>query len=371
MPTWWLITIAPGVIAGLIALYGWLLRKPRRLSEPARDCLIVAAHPDDCVIVAGEYAIEAARARRNVRVAYLTCGDRQPGSDRANQRRAEAIDAWAAIGVQADNLHFIDLPNSPLAGPSVLTDDQLAHARTTIQSLIDALPPGAAVFMPAEGESHVDHRTLRDLCIDSLRQSARRDVMVYQAAEYNGYYSLLHSPARTIVHALGLMPVVGRLMQRAKASQPAGFIRGDAGFIMPPDGERLQRKRDMLRKFVSEDGELLVRLFGHRDRYQRLDAFHPHAPGTHDGYLPWGDHRIGASVAAMWFGVFAVVFILLRMATGFAVRELSASQMSAIAQTMVVLLGLSIAVRALFKGQQPERRVLYVVASAGVLAGLI
>lgn len=371
MPTWWLVTIFPGLLAGVIALYGWLVRTPRRMTEPVRDCLIVAAHPDDCVIVAGEYAIEAARIGRSVQVAYLTCGDRQPGSDRAIRRRAEAIDAWASVGVPTGNLHFIDLPNSPLAGPSILTEDQLAHAGAFIQSLVATLPPHAAVFMPAEGESHVDHRTLRDLCIDALRQSARHDLTTYQAAEYNGYYSLWHSPARTIVHAISVLPVVGRFMQRAKAWQPAGFIHGDAGTIMPADDARLAQKRDMLRKFVSEDGELLVRLFGHRDRYQRIDAFDPRATSKHDGYLPWGDHHIGMSVVAMWFGVFASVFILLRMATGFAVRELSAAQMSAIAQTLVVLLGLSIAVRAMFKGQQPERRALYIAASAGVLAGLI
>ena len=104
--------------ATLVFLAGLSRRRASLDPSAVRDALIVAAHPDDCVIVAGEYGVEAVRGGRSVRVAYVTCGDGEPGTPRAEVRRQEVLCVWALAGVDTRQFDFFALPNSPSwAGP--------------------------------------------------------------------------------------------------------------------------------------------------------------------------------------------------------------------------------------------------------------
>jgi len=75
--------------------------------------------------------------------------------------------------VDASHLHFLDLPNSPLAGPSLIDARQSEWARERVVQLMRELPVGAAVILPAAGETHVDHRTLRAVALRALQEVGR------------------------------------------------------------------------------------------------------------------------------------------------------------------------------------------------------
>src|SRR5262245_2836584 len=109
-----LLAVIAAVAVGGLVLLALYFSRPRLLEQPFRDVLILAAHQDDCVIMAGEYAIESISAGKQVRVVYLTCGDREIGSQRAQTRMQEAIASWREIGVDEGNLEFLGLVNSPL-----------------------------------------------------------------------------------------------------------------------------------------------------------------------------------------------------------------------------------------------------------------
>src|SRR5690554_2654057 len=101
----WIFVLLVGTAAATMWFYATRWRRARVWNEAPRDAVILAAHQDDCVIAAGEYAVEAVAAGRRIDVVYLTCGDAKPGSRRARTRRAEALSAWGSLGVGPDRLH--------------------------------------------------------------------------------------------------------------------------------------------------------------------------------------------------------------------------------------------------------------------------
>src|SRR3569832_1852259 len=80
----------------LVVAMAAMLRRPRVMTDPAKPALILAAHQDDCAILAGGYAIFAKQAGCRVQKAYLTCGAPSPGGPRAGARRGGARAAGRA-----------------------------------------------------------------------------------------------------------------------------------------------------------------------------------------------------------------------------------------------------------------------------------
>src|SRR5262249_48321593 len=158
--------------------------------------LICAAHSDDCVIIGVEYAYGAIQQGFSVRIAYLTCSGPDPDAEISRIRRMEALAAWSSIGVPHDNFTFADLTQSPIGESARYSDQDVARAREIFKTLILSLPKDAAVIVPADGESHVDHGTVRKICLEAILDAKREDLIVYESPEYNGFLSLLHCPER-------------------------------------------------------------------------------------------------------------------------------------------------------------------------------
>ncbi len=237
-----------------------------------RHVLVTAAHSDDCVIVGAEYAHAARRAGKSVGVAYLTCSGTDPSSGMAMRRRREAVDAWHTLGVDADSLCFIDLPESPVQGPRRQSGAALEGARDLMLARIAGLPADAAIIVPAGGETHVDHRTLRALVIDALGRSGRPDIVTYEVPEYNALLTLSHTPGRVMRAVLLRVPVFGRLAGAQGGSHGFG---GGEGWMQFSDADALGTKLTMLRAFVSQNPDLLVRAFGGPTRYREFDPRDP------------------------------------------------------------------------------------------------
>jgi LmbE family N-acetylglucosaminyl deacetylase len=299
-----LIAPACGLTAAAALIRG-LLRVPHMDREPPRDLLILAAHQDDCVVLAGEYAIETARAGRRIQIVYLTCGAQMPEDDRARLRRQEAETAWGMLGVTPGELHDLALPQSDVSGPSGSTSEELGEAKRNLRRIVEQLAPGTAVFIPAAGESHVDHRTLRQVSLEVIDDAGRKDLMVLESPEYNDYYSLLHCPWRSLAFVARSIPLLGRWVRPGRAWMRAGFADGPVPLVLPLDPVRLARKKQLLRQFGSEDGELLVKYFGYPDRFRPIGDVHAARKRPEDVglYLRFDGQCLGLSVLLLWLSL--------------------------------------------------------------------
>lgn len=241
---------------------------PKSLRDPPRHVLICAAHSDDCVITGAEYACGAIQNGLSVKIAYLTCSGPHPDAEISRTRSAEALNAWSTLGVPKENFTFINLRQSPVNGPLGYSDPEIARAREVFRMLILLLPQDAAVIVPAQGESHVDHRTVRQVSLRAIADSKRHDLVVYESPEYNTFLSVVHCPKRTIRTVVRHVPLLDRLVKRYVG--PPGYVNGPPGFIFRDLPRRLAKKKELLTYFPSQNGDLLLRFFGYETLYRRL-----------------------------------------------------------------------------------------------------
>jgi LmbE family N-acetylglucosaminyl deacetylase len=345
-------------------------RHPRVDVAPPRDLLILAAHPDDCVVLAGESGIEAARAGRRVEICYFTCGDGTPGSPLARTRREESFAAWSLAGVSPDRFRFLDAVQSDVRADAQQTPEELDRIQRELDAIVRSAPAGAVVILPAGGESHVDHRTIRRLALEAGRRSERPDLVWREAAEYNPVYSLAHSPRRALRLVLESIPLGGRLIgPLALADIRASFAeRGPRPFLLPPDAARLELKRKMLRSFHSQDGAKMEGFFGHVDLYRTIDRFPPAGRAEFAGLLRLGDRRLSASMTALlgslWAGAGTVAGALSFMV-------LRASARGAGAMAVIASAGAGLLLLALVRPGAPERKLTLAATGLGALLGAI
>src|SRR5688572_12524631 len=107
------VTISAGCFVCATLVVSYTFRRPKHVSDDGGDVLIIAAHQDDCVIMAGEYAVYKANMSARVHIAYLTCGDSTCASVRSRTRYDEALQAWHTVGVPPEQIHFIGCPAAP------------------------------------------------------------------------------------------------------------------------------------------------------------------------------------------------------------------------------------------------------------------
>jgi len=296
--------VIPGLLVGFVALWGSIALRTKICAEPIGDMLIVAAHPDDCVIMAGEIAIDSSRSGHSVQVVFLTCGDANAASERALTRRRESVVAWAMAGVPESALHYCELPESTMGGPLKASNFEADRARQRIQLLVSSLPLEAAVVVPADGETHIDHRMAREVALQAIASSGRTDLRTLETPEYNDYYSLPYSPMKTLRYVVGLVPVLRRGLMRSLNNPAEGFVDGGPGWRLSPDPDRILQKKSMLRAFRSEDGELLVRLFGRPDFFRPIRNVGSPQRLVLRPFVKLGNRRLAPSVVLLWLWIF-------------------------------------------------------------------
>ncbi len=296
----WLVPVM--ILVGSRVLARTLMRA--RVSRwSATDLLITAAHPDDCAIMGGELALEAIRAGRRVRVLYLTCGAEREDHPRARVRRDETIEVWKREGVGEADLTFVGLPHTVGRIPAVQSEEEVRRAGAELSRLVRELAPGSTIVTCADGELHPDHRVMRSLTLRVVRESGRKDLRVLEVPQYNEHASLVRTPNRAWLSILFEFPVISRLVDKTRWPVAPAFVCGGAARVLPPDAERLSKKLSMLRGFESEDGELLVRLFGYPDQFREIDAWKVHDARADGLYWRDGKRPLGMSLVLFWSSV--------------------------------------------------------------------
>ncbi len=149
---------------------------------PEERVLIIAPHPDDESLACGGLIQRAVAAGADVRVLFLTNGDKNPWPQRyverrwrisaddgkrwGERRRAEAIAALAELGAGENVARFLNLPDQGMTrllmqgGQSIVTllADELADFRPTL------------VLGPAGRDTHPDHSAAHVLLQLALRK---------------------------------------------------------------------------------------------------------------------------------------------------------------------------------------------------------
>jgi len=358
-------------VAVAVALATWVVatRRPRTLVDPSRDVFITAAHPDDCVILAGAYALRALADGRRVQVCYFTCGAEPGDAERAAKRTGEAREAWRRAGLEPDALEFFGLPEQAPGEAEARPTAELDRVRTRLEARLGALAPGTAVFVPAAGESHVDHRVLRRLLLEAWRSTGRRDLVVYECAEYNDYLSFVQAPYKAVRAVLESLPLLGHRLRDHGAAAWTGFVAGGPPWQLAPDADRSRRRADLLRVFASEDGELLVHLFGTHERYRVVpDPAVALATDEPSGYVAMGGRFWSVSalfVLAVLLDLAAVSAALLNQG----VVELVGGG----APAVLVALALSglVAASSLRRGLARETRLVHAAIALGLAVGAV
>jgi LmbE family N-acetylglucosaminyl deacetylase len=255
------------ILAIALPLCAVLARAPSRFEDAARPVLICAAHSDDCVIMGAEYAYGVMQKGMLVKVVYLTCSGPHPEAGISRMRQSEAETAWSSRGVHNDNLIFFNLSESQVGGPLTYSNQEISRVTEDLTAIIKSLPPNAAVLIPADGESHVDHRTMRRISLRAVADAQREDLIVYETPEYNSFLSIMHSPKKTVRSVLRHIPFMNRVI--APFAGAASYVNGSPGSTFRDSPGRLSQKKEMLSYFTSQDVALLVRTFGYESRYRQ------------------------------------------------------------------------------------------------------
>ncbi|WP_420455144.1 PIG-L deacetylase family protein [Rubrivirga sp.] len=129
----------------------------RPLASVAGPVAVVAPHPDDESLACGGLLASLAAAGVPARVVVVTDGaGSHPNSqayppDRLRAlRQAETVAALDALGLGADAVRFLGLPDGALA-------DLGEAIEAAVAALADALAGAATVFAPWDGDPHPDH----------------------------------------------------------------------------------------------------------------------------------------------------------------------------------------------------------------------
>lgn len=302
----WIIQFACLVLIAVLLASGirYLLLRPTIWQSAPTNLLVLVAHPDDCVVLAGEYALWILDHGMNVNIVYFTSGSGDPASPRAKMREGEALAAWGSVGVPAKNLHFLGYGQSPMNGVCALSMSDLDEAAARIRDIVLSVEAGTAVLVPAAGEIHTDHREIRRVGLKAISDSGRRDLLVLEAPEYNSSLSLVRSSGKVIKYFLKSLPLIWRLGGDTRNVAFPGFIRGSRAYMICDDAIT-SRKKALLRHFVSEDGEKLVRHFGFQNQFRPV-AFPISAQDEQFGlcYARIGKYRFGLSVLGLWSGIY-------------------------------------------------------------------
>jgi LmbE family N-acetylglucosaminyl deacetylase len=346
----------------------YLLIRPRNWHSPATNLVVLAAHPDDCVVLAGEYALWVLAQGMKVDIVYFTSGADDPASSRAKTREREALAAWSSVGVPETNLHFLEYGQSPMKGSCILDESALAGATEAIKNIIVSAMPGTAIFVPAAGETHADHRTTRRVGLAAVIASGRKDLLVLEAPEYNPCLSLARSPGKVVRYFLKALPLIWRFGGKVDTSAFPGFIRGDGAYMLG-DEAISDRKNQMFRHFASEDGEKLVRHFGFQNQFRPvIFPISPQDEHYGAGFVKIGKYRFGLSVVGLWFAIY-----LLTIGLFWQIPE----KMTTINPGSKLLLPVCgmLTIFLLYAGTRAHRRaesvLLYVSGIVGIIGGLL
>jgi len=218
-----------------------------RKSEPRENvpAMVFAPHPDDEVLGCGGTIILKRNKETLVSIVFMTDGrtshQRFVNSDELCRiRREEALDAGSALGVEEQNLHFLDFPDGEL-------DHHHVHAVTRVMSLLSSEPVGE-VFVPYQWDGTPDHEATYRIVQEAVRRlNLKGRFFEYPVWMWNQWpwVSLELRPNRNLLRDLKALFHAGFGLRARNKLRSGVFV-----------GEVLSQKREALSRHRSQTTEL-------------------------------------------------------------------------------------------------------------------
>jgi len=228
-----------------------VFRKRNYVRADGSDILIVAPHQDDGVAMAGGYAIQTLKKGGQVWVLFITDGY----ADDKVTRKQEAVEAWGTVGLYDDNLLFLKHHNFT----GLLNKNEIDKCIAEIKQCIDQKKPAILIVPLYEGGNY--QHDLTNFMVSQVIEKSALPGTVYEAPEYNFYFSLKTTPEKILSGLIRCVP----FLKYHYAPEP---ILNDTVYYLKSDTDELEMKRSMLSKFKTQNPDGLVTRFGFEDRFQ-------------------------------------------------------------------------------------------------------
>ena len=243
----------------LAVLFLWFLiriRKRRFIVSVGERVVIVAPHQDDCVALGGGYAIQTLARGGKVWVLFVTDGYRH---DKFT-RKKEALDAWAVIGMGPKSIVF--LPHDTFL--DFQTIESIRQGVKEIAKFLRSVRPQTVIVPLYEG-GNFQHDVVNFMASRAVAGTGM-DAVVWEAPEYNFYFSWKTTPEKITAGLARLIPFVRR-------TYPPEPILDDPLFHLDMTPDEIGLKKEMLSKFTTQNPDRLMERFGFEDRFQALHNY--------------------------------------------------------------------------------------------------
>jgi LmbE family N-acetylglucosaminyl deacetylase len=243
------------VVAAVLWIY--IIRKKKTyIACRGEDILIVAPHQDDCVAIAGGYAIQTKAMGGRVKVLYVTDGNK----DDKVTRKQEALDAWYVIGSDEKDIHFLKYHSLT----SLTTREEIEQCTDEIADFILKNQPKTIFVSLYEGGNY-QHDVVNYMVSEAVQKAGFMGT-VYESPEYNFYLSFKTTPEK-------ILSGFARFIPFFRYDYPPEPILEDEVLRLKMTPEQIRIKKDMLSKFKTQNPKQLIIRFGFEDRYQRLHNY--------------------------------------------------------------------------------------------------
>ena len=159
-------------------LYSWLLDKYFVFFEhqPTKStCVVFAPHQDDETLGCGGTIIKKRCNGVPVKIVFMTDGNNSHKSvseiDLKDIRRKEALASSLALGVEKENVIFLDYVDGMLS-------DNRDKALMQIKKILNDSQP-QEIFIPYIGDTHPDHRATNEIVTSAIKEVGRA-VITYE-----------------------------------------------------------------------------------------------------------------------------------------------------------------------------------------------
>ncbi len=131
-----------------------LENRSAQVEDFSRSALIFAPHPDDETIGCGGTIVRKRQAGASVKIIFMTDGSLSHAhliepTELANMRHTEAVQACKALGVNEEDLIFLNFPDENLVACAEAAQQQITQ-------LLEVYQP-EEVFLPYRGDITADH----------------------------------------------------------------------------------------------------------------------------------------------------------------------------------------------------------------------
>lgn len=224
-----------------------LRREASLIGVTGKPAIVFAPHQDDETLGCGGLIAAKCRLGTPLTVVFLTDGaacllEAVTPAERAEisaVRRREAISALATLGMQAEDVVFLDLPDGEL---TALREPERRAVVARLQALIERLAP-QEIFLPFRNDFHPDHQVTQEL-VRTAAAEARCTAELWHYFVWSLWESAclgaLSEHERAELHHIALPPeqqslkraAIGEYrsqyehdMQRQRFVFPDGFVR--------------------------------------------------------------------------------------------------------------------------------------------------